>query len=167
MTRNKAKGDFVVIQRFMWQGLKLSGVALLVYARIYGFSQDGSRDFYESKGNTAKYFGVSERMIFRTIKELTGRGLVHEVGTYKLGSGRETKIYRIDRAKAAEAMEASAACHDKSSDIKGIYPDESSYGGRSSPESVSEQIPSTPDESSETRMTGCHPIKKRDNKEFR
>ena len=53
-----AKGqEFVVAHRFMWRDYGLSGVTLLVYARIYGFC----RDSYESKTTTADFLGTTPR----------------------------------------------------------------------------------------------------------
>ena len=39
------KGGFVVVHEFMWKDLGLAGVALLVYARVFGFCRHGSGDF--------------------------------------------------------------------------------------------------------------------------
>lgn len=89
------KDGFVVVQEFMWKDLGLSGVALLVFARVFGFCRHGSGDFYESKARTAAFFGVNERTVFRAMRELIERGLLVEVGTYELGSGRKTKAYRV------------------------------------------------------------------------
>ena len=59
----KAPADsFLVVHRFMWGRLGLSGTTLLVFARIYGFCSGGG-EFYESKPNTAAFLGISERML--------------------------------------------------------------------------------------------------------
>ena len=41
--------NYVQIQGFMVSNLKLKGNSLLVYALIYGFSQDGQSKFYGSR----------------------------------------------------------------------------------------------------------------------
>lgn len=62
-----AKGqEFVVAHRFMWRDYGLSGVALLVYAHIYGFCRDGGVS-YESKATTADFLGTTPRTVTRGI----------------------------------------------------------------------------------------------------
>ena len=76
MTSGGSRDEFVVVHRFMIEELGLSGAALLVYARIYGFCRAGNRDFYESKPKTAEFLGLSERTVFHSIRELTAKGLI-------------------------------------------------------------------------------------------
>ncbi len=76
----------------MWKDLGLSGVALLVYARIYGFCKRGGT-FFESRRKTAEYLGVSERAVIKSLNKLTEAGLVVEVGEHSLRSGRKTKAF--------------------------------------------------------------------------
>ena len=65
-----AKGqEFVVAHRFMWRDYGLSGVTLLVYARIYGFCRDGG-EFYESRAATADFLGTTPRTVTRAVDEL-------------------------------------------------------------------------------------------------
>lgn len=148
------KDGFVIIREFMWRDLGLSGVPLLVYARAFGFCMNGGGEFYESKARTASFFGVSERTVFRAIRELVGAGLMEEVGTFELGSGRKTKAYRICPAAipgdAADGPHGSMPCgRDASPDIPPC--------GRAA----------TPDKTSPPALTDCHPIHKKDNKRFR
>lgn len=103
MTNDGSRDEFVVVHRFMIEELGLKGAALLVYARIYGFCEKSNRDFYESKPKTAEFLGLSERTVFQSIRELTVRGLIYEVGSHELGVGRSTKVYRIARAPSAGA----------------------------------------------------------------
>lgn len=77
----KAPADsFLVVHRFMWGRLGLSGTTLLVFAHIYGFCSGGG-EFCESKPNTAAFLGISERTVFRAISELLARGFIEETGT--------------------------------------------------------------------------------------
>lgn len=145
------KDGFLVIHEFMWKDLGLSGVTLLVFARAYGFCEHGSGDFYESKARTAEFFGVSERTVFRAMRELVGRGLLVEVGAYELGNGRKTKAYRICR----EAVPSRMAPHDRLAGGGHRQHDKPSCAQRVGHDSLS---PSP--------MTCCHPIHKRDNKAF-
>lgn len=90
--------SFLVVHRFMWDRLDLSGTTLLVFARIYGFCS-GGREFYESKPNTAAFLGISERTVFRAVSELLERGLIEERGTRRARSGA-TKRYALTELAA-------------------------------------------------------------------
>lgn len=68
--------SFVVVYRFMWDYLGLSGIPLLLYARIFGFCRGPEKCFYESKSNTAAFLGVSERTVFRAMATLTKANLI-------------------------------------------------------------------------------------------
>lgn len=85
------RASFIIIHEFMMQDLKLSGVELLLYARIFGFSAAG-RDFYESKKNTAKYFGVSSRSVFNACGVLVYRKLIYQT---KITAKTESNCYSI------------------------------------------------------------------------
>lgn len=145
------KDGFLVVHEFMWKDLELTGVSLLVFARVFGFCRHGSGEFYESKARTAAFFGVNERTVFRAIRELVERGLLAEVGTYELGNGRKTKAYRVCQAAIPERVRKHGEMPGGVRPIHGELPDEGpdSYGA-------------LPD----ARMADCHPIKKVDNKAF-
>ena len=83
-----------MIRRFMIKRLKLQGVPLLLYARIYGFSLGGNAGCYESQRSMAESLGVSERAIGKALKALKERGLIVEVGQHRLRNGRTTKVFR-------------------------------------------------------------------------
>lgn len=51
---------FIIVREFMTRGLGLSGLPLLVYARIYGFCGSGS-PYYESKAHLGKILGADTR----------------------------------------------------------------------------------------------------------
>lgn len=113
--------SFLVVHRFMWDRLGLSGTTLLVFARIYGFCSGGG-EFYESKPNTAAFLGISERTVFRAVSELLDRGLIAEVGTRRARSGA-TKRYALT-ALSAEPDPASphgGGSHD-GSPCQGVAP---------------------------------------------
>ena len=92
--------SFLVVHRFMWGRLGLSGTTLLVFARIYGFCSGGG-EFYESKPNTAAFLGISERTVFRAISELLARGLIEETGTRRARSGATKRYALTERALPA------------------------------------------------------------------
>ena len=79
---------FIVIRRFMIKQLKLQGVPLLLYARIYGFTVGGGAGCYESQRSMAESLGVSERAIGKALRILREKGLVVEVGSHRLRNGR-------------------------------------------------------------------------------
>ena len=145
----------MVAHRFMWRDHGLSGVTLLVFARIYGFCRDG-REFFESRGATAEFLGTTPRTVTRAIDELLEAGLIHEAGTHETGGGRRTRCYLVNDNTAAEKVLAS---HDEPS------PDKTSPDNPSSDE-ASYQEALNPDGSSGLPVTGCQPIRKSDNKWF-
>ncbi len=65
---------FIVIRRFMIKQLKLQGVPLLLYARIYGFTVGGGAGCYESQRSMAESLGVSERAIGKALRIPGRRG---------------------------------------------------------------------------------------------
>ncbi len=70
------KNNYIVIQNWMTSKLKLSGNELLVYALIYGFSQDGESYFYGSANYIADFINVSKRSILKILNNLTEKQLL-------------------------------------------------------------------------------------------
>lgn len=68
--------NFVVIQGWMRSELNLSGNDLLVYAIIYGFSQDGETTFNGSLQYLANWCGATKQGIQKNLKNLIDRGLI-------------------------------------------------------------------------------------------
>lgn len=66
----------IVVHGWMASELKLVGNDLLVYALVYGFSQDGESVFYGSLDYASKNTGLSIRTISRILNSLTERGLL-------------------------------------------------------------------------------------------
>ena len=141
-------GEFIVLHQFMMKELGLSGVPLLVYARIYGFNS-ARLDFYESKAHLAEFLSTTSRSIYRAFNELIGRGLIRDEGFYRNPGGIETKRYSV----VWSAIPARA---------RGPDPDKTS-----SPEILPGQTPGNGDEMSGGHLTDCQPIRKADNKNFR
>ena len=192
MTNGGSGDEFVVVHRFMIEELGLKGATLLVYARIYGFCETSNLNFYESKPKTAEFLGLSERTVFHSIRELTARGLIYEVGSHELGVGRSTKVYRIVRAPSAgtkfEAARKTCAkrqspeptyddAHDAERNAPEGSPPENPSGGVPPHEgnSCGETLPheeisggnAVPHEGTACRrLREVHPIRKSENKEF-
>lgn len=66
----------VVISGWMTRKLKLSGNELLVFALIYGFSQDGDSEFYGSRRYIAEMFNISLPTVDGALKSLINKGLI-------------------------------------------------------------------------------------------
>lgn len=76
---NKVKNDnFVVIQGFMVNELKLKGNDLLVYAIIYGATQDGENWFEGSRQYLAQWCNSSVKGISKNLVTLVERGLIEK-----------------------------------------------------------------------------------------
>ena len=73
------KGQYLTIQAFMVEELGLTGNDLLVYAIIYGFSQDGESVFTGNRAYLATWCNCSERSIQRNLNSLMERGLIEQV----------------------------------------------------------------------------------------
>lgn len=147
-------GEFIVLHQFMMKELGLSGVPLLVYARIYGFNS-ARLDFYESKAHLAEFLSTTSRSIYRAFNELISRGLIRDEGFYRNPGGIETKRYSV----VWSAIPARA---------RGPDPDKTSSPDETSPpEILSGQTPGNGDEMSGGHLTDCQPIRKADNKDFR
>lgn len=68
--------NYVVIQGWMCNALNLSGNELLVFALIYGFSQDGESEFSGSRTYIANTFNISKPTVDKAIKSLISKGFV-------------------------------------------------------------------------------------------
>lgn len=68
--------NYINIQGFMRTELKLTGNDLLVYAIIYGFSQDGESRFTLSLQYLADWCGATKQGIQKNLKNLLERGLI-------------------------------------------------------------------------------------------
>lgn len=69
-------GTYVNIQSFMVNELHLSGNALIIYAVIYGFSQDGDSWFTGSRSYLAAWCQASKSTVSRNLEALCADGLI-------------------------------------------------------------------------------------------
>lgn len=146
--------EYVAVHGFMMQDLGLSGLPLLVYARIYGFNASGL-EFYESKAHLAAFLGTTERSVYRALSELLKAGLVEECGEHAPKRGHRTKIYAV----AAGALPARAPLTRMHENTSGVPPP--------THDETSPSADALHDASSAIGMTRCQPIRKRDNEDFR
>lgn len=70
--------NFVVIQGWMCNELNLKGNDLLVFALIYGFSQDGDSRFHGSRGYIADTFNISLPTVDKALTSLVGKELLEK-----------------------------------------------------------------------------------------
>lgn len=73
------QGSFFVVQHWMRTELDLKGNELMVYAIIYGFSQDGESVYKGGYGYLADSTGLSENGARNIVKGLVARGLLKEL----------------------------------------------------------------------------------------
>lgn len=70
--------SYVTIQAFMVNDLKLSGNELIIYAVIYGFSQDGKSWFSGSRAYIAQWCQASKMTVSTNLKKLVEKGLLQK-----------------------------------------------------------------------------------------
>ncbi len=68
--------NFIVIQGWMVNQLKLQGNDLIVYALIYGFSQDGVSEFCGSCNYIGKWLNMDRRNVLRVLQRLTDNNFI-------------------------------------------------------------------------------------------
>lgn len=68
--------NFIVVQGWMVNELSLKGNELLVYALIYGFSQDGESEFKGSANYIAEWLGTTRMTVSRTLSSLVDKNLI-------------------------------------------------------------------------------------------
>lgn len=68
--------NYVTIQGWMLTELNLKGNELLIYAIIYGFTQNCEQDFTGSLQYLAEWTNTSKRTIITTLKSLVEKGLI-------------------------------------------------------------------------------------------
>ena len=95
--------NYIIIQGWMISELKLKGNELLVYAIIYGFSQDGESCFSGSRNYLAEWCNVSLPTIDNALKSLCDKKLIIKsqekrnnviFNTYKVFWGGIKNLYR-------------------------------------------------------------------------
>lgn len=74
---------YIVIQSWMISDLNLSGNDLLVYAIIYGFSQDGESKFTGSLQYLANWCNATKAGIQKNLKNLVDAGLIIKYESFK------------------------------------------------------------------------------------
>lgn len=73
------ENNYITIQGWMRTKLNLKGVDLMVFAIIYGFSQDGQSVFSGTASYLAEWTGESRRNIMRVLQKLVKDGLLVKI----------------------------------------------------------------------------------------
>jgi len=84
--------NYITIQGWMINELKLSGAELLIYALIYGFSQDGESKFKGSMQYMANWLGMTRQAILQALNKLLKKGYLNRHETRVKGK----KLYDFD-----------------------------------------------------------------------
>lgn len=77
------RDNFITIQGWMLTDLGLKGSELLIYACIYGFSQDRGSRYTGSAQYLADWTNTTKKSVFQVLKNLTERGLIIRDEEYK------------------------------------------------------------------------------------
>lgn len=76
---------YVVIQAFMLNDLHLKGNELIVYAVIYGYTQDGEHWYYGTRGHLAEWCGATRGTVSNCLKSLLDKGYIRKREVERLG----------------------------------------------------------------------------------
>lgn len=76
-------GNFITIQSFMVKDLKLKGNELLIYAIIYGFSQNGEDRFTGSLQYICDWTNSTKQGVMKNLKSLVEKSLIEKTEIYK------------------------------------------------------------------------------------
>ena len=102
------RNDYIVIQEPMISTLGLSGVSLLVFAVIHGFTKDGEQHYRAFPEDLMRWTGASERSIKGVLKSLLDSGYINR--SKVVYRGKSTFEYwtnydeLIDRVSAGEVL---------------------------------------------------------------
>lgn len=89
-------GNYITIQGWMRTDLNLSGNELIVYAIIYGFSQNKQGEFTGSAQYLADWTGCSRRNIMRILNKLVEEGTISKTETV-LNNNEKRVSYQAER----------------------------------------------------------------------
>lgn len=93
------KSRYIVIQEWMITELGLKGYELLVYALIFGFSQDGESRYHGSLSYMGKWLKTSDQTLLNALKSLYTKGLIERAEVFK-GNQKFVEYWaKIDRSK--------------------------------------------------------------------
>ena len=68
--------SFVSIQAFMVNELHLKGNELLIYAVIFGYTQDGEHWYYGTRAHLAEWCGATKTTVSNCLRSLVEKGYI-------------------------------------------------------------------------------------------
>ncbi len=93
--------NYITIFGWMRNRLHLKGTDLLVYAAIYGFTQDGENEYTATPEWLAVFIGVSDKSVRRAFAKLTEVGYVEKIernsATGKTNAYKTIPLEKIDQ----------------------------------------------------------------------
>lgn len=119
---------FYTILPFMVNDLKLSGNELLIYAIIYGFSQDGESWFYGSREYLSECTNISTNSVTRCLQALVKKGYVERVET-RDKNGRHTKYRDNTQNKKLVSLKQETCLNNKDNNYLSKEPGKSGIEG--------------------------------------
>ena len=78
---NVQPNNYLTIQGWMLTDLHLKGASLILFALIYGFTQDGETEFNGSVSYMQQWAGISRRGAIKALDKLIADGLVEKLKT--------------------------------------------------------------------------------------
>ena len=117
------KDGYVVVQPWMVTDYNLNGNKLLIYALIWGFSQDEQSCFYGSVSYIVEYFQLSKRAVLNLLAELEKDGLIRKWS--EPVNGRPTNRYAALRpAACVSASDGCKKCTSaENAPVNNVHPD--------------------------------------------
>ena len=97
-------GGFLVIQKWMLTDLKLKSTELMVYAIIYGFSQDSQGECWASLDYFLLWTGASRASVIRAINSLEEKGLIKRRKRVGTTSALSVVLEKTNRSKGSVKM---------------------------------------------------------------
>lgn len=121
--------NFIAIQGWMRTKLNLKGNELLIYALIYGFSQDGESRFKGSRKYVADWCGCSLTTVDRSLNSLVNKGCLAKYSSTDAYGNRLVDYVAIHPTAAATpaptVTQSPAPAQDPSSSITNATPEQS------------------------------------------
>jgi len=107
-----SRDNYVQVSGWMLQDLGLKGNELLIYAIIYGFSQDRKSSYFGDQAYLAAWTNSTVRTVIRALNHLTEKGLLDARDIPGPGN---RKSYRANVTKCHVGSDKMSCQHDKMS----------------------------------------------------
>ena len=78
---NVQPNNYLALQGWMRTDLHLKGSDLILYALIYGFTQDGESDFSGSISYMEQWAGITRKSVYNSLERLQAAGLIEKQKT--------------------------------------------------------------------------------------